>query len=57
MRADAADQKQKDDALAAQQLADNDSLRDQTQKLLADKSPSLPDLPGEARQSTTWLIC
>ena len=38
VRADAADQKQKDDAIAAQQLADNDSLRDQTQKLLADKS-------------------
>ena len=38
VRADAADQKQKDDALAAKQRADNDSLRDQTRKLLADKS-------------------
>ena len=38
VRADAADQKQKDDALAARQRADNDSLRDQTRKLLADKS-------------------
>lgn len=38
VRADAADQKQKDDALAAEQRADNDSLRDQTRKLLADKS-------------------
>ena len=38
VRADAADQKQKDDALADLQRADNDSLRDQTRKLLADKS-------------------
>ncbi len=38
VRSDAANQKQKDDALAARQLADNDSLRDQTRKLLADKS-------------------
>ena len=38
VRADATDQKQKDDALAARQRADNDSLRDQTRKLLADKS-------------------
>ena len=38
MRTDAADQKQKDDALASEQRADNDSLRDQTRKLLADKS-------------------
>ena len=38
VRFDAADQKQKDDVLAAQQRADNDSLRDQTRKLLADKS-------------------
>ncbi|MFK3971129.1 DUF2514 family protein [Pseudomonas sp. NPDC087358] len=38
VRNDAADQKQKDDALAAQQLADNDSLRDQTAKLLADRA-------------------
>ena len=38
VRFDAADQKQKDDALAAQQRADNDSLHDQTRKLLADKS-------------------
>ena len=38
VRADAVDQKQKDDALAAEQRADNDSLRDQTRKLLADKS-------------------
>mgnify|MGYP003527697697 FL=1 len=34
----AADQKQKDDVLAARQRADNDSLRDKTRKLLADKS-------------------
>ena len=38
VRANAADQKQKDDALAAQQLADHDSLRDQTRRLLADKA-------------------
>lgn len=38
VRNDAADQKQKDDALAAQQLADNDSLREQTAKLLADRA-------------------
>ena len=38
VRFDAADQKHKDDAIAAQQRADNDSLRDQTRKLLADKS-------------------
>lgn len=38
VRADATDQKQKDDALAAEQRADNDSLRDQTRELLADKS-------------------
>ena len=38
VRTDAADQKQKDDALASEQRADNDSLRDQTRKLLADKS-------------------
>lgn len=38
VRNDAADQKQKDDALAARQLADNDSLRDQTRKLLADRT-------------------
>ena len=38
VRANATDQKQKDDALAAQQLADHDSLRDQTRKLLADKA-------------------
>ena len=38
VRANAADKKQKDDALAAQQLADNDSLRDETRQLLADKS-------------------
>lgn len=38
VRNDAADQKQKDDALAAQQLADNVSLRDQTSKLLADRA-------------------
>jgi DNA repair exonuclease SbcCD ATPase subunit len=37
VRNDAAQQKQKDDALAAQQRADNDSLRDQTRKLLADR--------------------
>ena len=36
VRADAADQKQKDDAIAAEQRADNDSLRDQTRQLLAD---------------------
>ena len=38
VRADAIHQKQKDDALAAEQRADNDSLRDQTRQLLADKS-------------------
>lgn len=38
VRNDAADQKQKDDALAAQQRADNVSLRDQTNKLLADRA-------------------
>ncbi|MBM1197554.1 DUF2514 family protein [Pseudomonas weihenstephanensis] len=38
VRADATHQKQKDDAIAAEQRADNDSLRDQTRKLLADKS-------------------
>ena len=38
VRANAVDQKQKDDALAAEQRADNDSLRDQTRKLLSDKS-------------------
>ena len=38
VRADAADQKQKDDAIAAEQRADNDSLRDQTRQLLVDKS-------------------
>lgn len=38
VRNDAADQKQKDDALAAQQHADNGSLRDQTSKLLADRA-------------------
>lgn len=38
VRFDAADQKQKDDVLAARQRADNDSLYDQTRKLLADKS-------------------
>ena len=38
VRNDAANQKAVDDALAAQQLADNDSLRNQTRKLLADKT-------------------
>ena len=38
VRADAVDQKQKDDALVAQQLADHASLRDQTRRLLADKT-------------------
>lgn len=38
VRADDAIQKQKDDARAAQQRADNDSLRDQTRKLLADRA-------------------
>lgn len=38
VRNDAADQKQKDDALAAQQHADNDSLRDQIGKLLTDRA-------------------
>ena len=37
VRANDAIQKQKDDAIAAQQRADNDSLRDETRKLLADK--------------------
>jgi predicted GH43/DUF377 family glycosyl hydrolase len=36
VRTDAANQKTVDDALAARQRADNDSLRDQTSKLLAD---------------------
>ena len=38
VRANAADQKQKDEALITQQLADHDSLRDQTRRLLADKT-------------------
>ena len=38
VRANDAIQKQKDDAIAAQQLADNDSLRNETRQLLADKS-------------------
>ena len=38
VRADATNQKQKDDVLTVQQLADYDSLRDQTRKLLADKA-------------------
>lgn len=38
VRTDAATQKQKDNTIAAQQRADNDSLRDQTRKLLDDKS-------------------
>ncbi|WP_203009104.1 DUF2514 family protein [Pseudomonas paraversuta] len=38
VRANAADQKQKDDALIAQQLADHGILRDQTRRLLADKT-------------------
>ena len=38
VRADAVDQKQKDDALGAQQRADHDSLRDQTRRLHADKA-------------------
>jgi chromosome segregation ATPase len=38
VRTDAANQKTVDDALAAQQRADNDSLRDQTSKLLADRT-------------------
>lgn len=38
VRANDAIQKHKDDALAAQQLADNDSLRNETRKLLADKA-------------------
>ena len=37
VRANDAIQKQKDDAIAAQQRADNDSLRNETRKLLADK--------------------
>lgn len=37
VRANDAIQKQKDDAIAAQQRADNDSLRDETRKLLTDK--------------------
>ena len=44
VRANAADQKQKDDALAAQQRADHDSLRDQTRRLLADKADLNPRL-------------
>ena len=38
VRANAADQKHKDDAVAAQQRADHDSLRDQTRRLLANKA-------------------
>ena len=38
VRTDASEQKQKDDALAAQQRVDGDRMRDQTRKLLADKS-------------------
>ena len=38
VRANDAIQKQQDDAIAAQQRADNDSLRNETRKLLADKS-------------------
>ena len=38
VRDNAADQKQKDDALIAQQLADHGILRDQTRRLLADKT-------------------
>ncbi|MFS2161813.1 DUF2514 family protein [Pseudomonas sp. Pseusp122] len=38
VRTDAANQKTVDDALAARQRADNDSLRDQTSKLLADRA-------------------
>ncbi|MDA7023372.1 DUF2514 family protein [Pseudomonas fragi] len=37
VRANDAIQKQKDDAIAAQQRADNDSLRNETRKVLADK--------------------
>ena len=38
VRTDAADQKQKDDALAAEQRVDSDRLRNQIGQLLADKS-------------------
>ena len=38
VRTDAANQKAVDDAIAAQQLADNDSLRNETRQLLADKN-------------------
>lgn len=38
VRTDATNQKTVDDALAARQRADNDSLRDQTSKLLADRA-------------------
>ena len=38
VRANDAIQKQKDDAIAAQQRADNDSLRNHTRQLLADKA-------------------
>ena len=38
VRANAVDQKQKDDALAALQRADHHSVRDQTRRLLADKA-------------------
>ncbi|MBJ2258336.1 DUF2514 family protein [Pseudomonas psychrophila] len=38
VRANDAIQKQQDDAIAAQQRTDNDSLRNETRKLLADKS-------------------
>ena len=51
VRANAADQKQKDDALAAQQRADHDSLRDQTRRLLANKADlntRLAELRSEA---------
>ena len=49
VRFDAADQKQKDDVLAAQQRADNVSLRDQIRKLLADKSALNPRLAARSK--------
>lgn len=49
VRSDAVDQKQKDDVLAAQQRADNVSLRDQIRKLLADKSALNPRLAARSK--------
>jgi len=55
VRANAADKKQKDDALAAQQRADHDSLHDQTRRLLADKS-DLNTRLAERRKTINDLV-